>query len=207
MKNSFWQVVRFSIVGVSNTAIDVLVLNILLWKFPTQNAYLLLSYNSLAFASGALNSYVFNKYWTFRHRQTSTNSELLRFATVNGVGFLCNNGILWIAASILHPALMNTTLWANGAKLSAVVGTAMVTYLGMRLWVFTHSPITKRENGEYPERSQAPLERDRHPATSTIPGQPDPCWSADATPRKAEGQREVLQKEGEHACKKIFSGA
>ena len=34
----FWQFVRFGIVGVLNTLIDVLVLNILLWRFPTHNA-------------------------------------------------------------------------------------------------------------------------------------------------------------------------
>ena len=144
-KNSFWQVVRFGIVGVCNTAIDVLVLNLLLWGFPTQNMHVLLLYNSLAFISGAFNSYIFNKYWTFRHTRPPTGSELLRFATVNGVSFLCNNGILWIAAGVLHRLLTNTTLWANGAKLSAVVGTATLTYLGMRLWVFVN-PLRNKES-------------------------------------------------------------
>ncbi len=144
-KNSFWQVVRFGIVGVCNTAIDVLVLNLLLWGFPTQNIHLLLLYNSLAFISGAFNSYIFNKYWTFRHTRLPTGSELLRFATVNGASFLCNNGILWIAAGVLHRLLTNTTLWANAAKLSAVVGTATITYLGMRLWVFVN-PLCNKES-------------------------------------------------------------
>ena len=144
-KNSFWQVVRFGIVGVCNTAIDVLALNLLLWGFPTQNIHLLLLYNSLAFISGAFNSYIFNKYWTFRHTRLPTGSELLRFATVNGASFLCNNGILWIAAGVLHRLLTNTTLWANAAKLSAVVGTATITYLGMRLWVFVN-PLCNKES-------------------------------------------------------------
>lgn len=142
-KNSFWQVVRFGIVGVCNTAIDVLVLNLLLWSFPTQNVHLLLLYNSLAFISGACNSYIFNKYWTFRHRQRPTGNELSRYAIVSGVGFLCNNGILWIAADLIHRLLTNTVLWANVAKLSAIAGTAAITYLGMRLLVFVNSPHNK----------------------------------------------------------------
>ena len=32
--------------------------------------------------------------------------------------------------------LLNPTLWANGLKLFAIVGTALISYLGMRLWVF-----------------------------------------------------------------------
>lgn len=147
-KNEFWQVVRFGIVGAGNTAIDVLVLNLLLWRFPTQNMHLLLLYNSLAFISGAFNSYLFNKYWTFRHGRSPTGGELLRFAIVNGVGFLSNNGILWTAAGVLQRLLTNTTLWANGAKLSAVVGTATITYLGMRLWVFVNSPHNNDQHGD-----------------------------------------------------------
>lgn len=42
---SFWQLIRFGMVGILNTSIDVLILNLLLWRFPTLNANLLLLYN------------------------------------------------------------------------------------------------------------------------------------------------------------------
>ncbi len=61
----FWEIVRFAIVSVANTVIDLLTLNGLLLLFPTQNATLLVAYNSVAYTVGALNSFVLNKYWTF----------------------------------------------------------------------------------------------------------------------------------------------
>ena len=132
----FWQSVRFVIVGISNVTIDVLALNLLLLSFPTPNMGLLLLYNSVAYALGAFNSYVLNKHWTFHSRRATTGSELLRFAIVNVAGILCSDCIIWIAARILHPLVANAVLWANASKVAAIVGTALLSYLGMRLWVF-----------------------------------------------------------------------
>jgi putative flippase GtrA len=137
---SLWQIIRFSIVGTLNTIIDLLALNILLWRFPTHNANLLLFYNSIAYTLGALNSFGLNKYWTFRRRQTITGGEVVRFAIVNVVGILCNDSIIWTVAGILHPLIASNLLWANASKLTAVAGTLMISYLGMRLWVFASQP-------------------------------------------------------------------
>ncbi|MFL5701161.1 MAG: glycosyltransferase [Ktedonobacteraceae bacterium] len=134
-----WQIVRFGIVGVLNTTVDIIALNILLWRFSTHDANLLLFYNSIAYILGALNSFGFNKYWTFKHRQAVTGSEILRFAIVNIIGILCNDGIIWSVASISHTLIANHILWANASKGCAIIGTASVSYLGMRLWVFSRS--------------------------------------------------------------------
>ena len=134
-----WQIVRFGIVGVLNTTVDIIALNILLWRFPTHDANLLLFYNSIAYILGALNSFGFNKYWTFKHNQAVTGSEIFRFAIVNIIGILCNDGIIWSVASILHAVIANHILWANASKGCAIIGTASVSYLGMRLWVFSRS--------------------------------------------------------------------
>ncbi|HBE27248.1 MAG TPA: hypothetical protein DDW33_16360 [Ktedonobacter sp.] len=139
---SLWQIVRFSIVGAINTSIDILTLNILLWRFPTHNANLLLLYNSIAYIFGALNSFALNKYWTFKHKQAISRSELLRFAFVNIIGILCNDLIIWSVANFLHPFIANTLLWANLSKGCAIVGTAAVSYFGMRLLVFTNRDLS-----------------------------------------------------------------
>ncbi len=57
-----WQFVRFGLVGCVNTTIDLLVLNGLFWLWPTQNIARLLLFNTLAYAFGALNSFVLNRY-------------------------------------------------------------------------------------------------------------------------------------------------
>jgi putative flippase GtrA len=133
---------RFGIVGLANTLIDLLTLNLLLWRSPAHNASLLLMYNSIAFLAASLNSFVWNKYWTFRRRQVATPIEIARFATVAIAGFFCNDALVWTVGSMLHPLITNSFLWANLAKLSATAGTMLVTYLGMRLWVFAGDPYT-----------------------------------------------------------------
>jgi putative flippase GtrA len=86
---------------------------------------------------GALNSFVCNKYWTFREKKRATAGELLRFALVNGASLFLNGSIVWSVASILHTFIANPLLWANIAKGTAIIGTSLVSYVGMRFWVFT----------------------------------------------------------------------
>lgn len=62
--------------------------------------------------------------------------EAGRFALVTIGGILWSSLILWLASLALHPFLVNATLWANVSKLVAISGTALISYLGMRLWVF-----------------------------------------------------------------------
>lgn len=135
-RNAFLQLFRFGVVGVSNVTIDLLALNILLLRFPTRSPMLLLLYNTLAYALGALNSFILNKYWTFKQTRSMTASEIVRFTLVNVAGIFCNDAFVWLAARALHPLINNTFIWANTSKLSAVAGTALITYFGMRLWVF-----------------------------------------------------------------------
>jgi putative flippase GtrA len=156
---ALWQFVRFGIVGVLNTIVDIIALNILLWRFPTHDANLLLFYNSIAYMLGALNSFGFNKYWTFKHKHAITGSEIIRFAIVNIIGILCNDGIIWSVASILHTVIANHTLWANASKGCAIIGTTSVSYLGMRLWVFSRSqngPTKANEGRLTTPRNPAP---------------------------------------------------
>ena len=135
---SIWQVLRFGMVGVFNTMIDITALNALLWRFPYHTTSMLLVYNSVAYALGAVCSFMLNKYWTFRSRRVIAASELVRFAIVAGLGFLCNDSLIWIAGTVLHPFIAGTFLWVNFSKAIAAVGTASLSYLAMRLWVFTN---------------------------------------------------------------------
>lgn len=137
---SLWQVLRYGLVGISNTLIDIASLNVLLWRFPTHHANQLLIYNSLAYTLGALNSFILNKYWTFRSSRVISGREILRFVIIMIGSFLCNEGILWITGTILHPVIASTFLWANLSKGSAAIGTASISYIAMRLWVFVAVP-------------------------------------------------------------------
>lgn len=135
------QMLRFGLVGGLNTLIDLLVLNCLLWLFAPTEAPQLLACNALAYGVGALNSFVWNKYWTFSQRQRATHQELVRFAVTTGLGMGLNCLMLWAVSLALHPALVNPVIWANVSKVFAIAVTMLISYVGMRVWVFANGEL------------------------------------------------------------------
>jgi putative flippase GtrA len=133
----FSPLLRFCIVGGLNSFVDVLVFNLLVWGLPTQDSGLLVVYNSLAYLIGALNSFGWNKLWTFKQRSRATNDQVVRFGVVTSLGIICNDAFLWLATTILNSLSLNSLLWVNVAKFSAIVGSVAVSYVGMRFTVFT----------------------------------------------------------------------
>ena len=142
--HTFRQILRFVLTGGLNTLVDLLILNGLLWLFPTSSSGMLLVYNSLAYSIGAINSFLLNKYWTFGQKRGTTRAELARFVLLTLCGIAWSSLILWLASRALHLFLFNTTVWANVSKLIAIGGTALISYLGMRLWVFVSKQSEKQ---------------------------------------------------------------
>ncbi len=142
---TIWQLLRFGLVGCLNTTIDLLVLNCLLWLWPGQNIARLLLFNTIAYTCGALNSFALNKYWIFRRTGRPKAREVVRFLLITLAAIVCNDLILWLMSQVLHLAHLNPTLWANSSKVAAIGGTILVSYLGMRLWVFVQLSHQNRE--------------------------------------------------------------
>jgi putative flippase GtrA len=132
----FLQIIRFGMVGGLNTILDLLIFNSLLWLMPTQSTTTLLVYNSIAYCLGGINSFLLNKYWTFRNKQKITLPEIARFAITTALGILCNDLLIWLISRYFHPIIADARLWANASKIVALCGTVLISYLGMRLWVF-----------------------------------------------------------------------
>jgi len=147
-RSTFWQFLRFCLVGGANTLIDLSTLNILLWRFPTHNVQVLVVYNSVAYACGAVSSFFLNKYWTFRRRQRPTRREVVRFAISLCFEILYSNGLVWLAGKALSPVISNPTLWGNASKLLAVGVGTVISYALMRFWTFA------RVSRERPEKQE-----------------------------------------------------
>jgi putative flippase GtrA len=127
---------RFALVGIMNATLDMLVLNGLLWLFPTTRTLLILLYTIIAYGFGAANSFFLNKYWTFQHRQRTTSKELLRFGMTVLFGLGWSMLCIWLASTIAHPFITNITIWTNLSKVIAIGSAAFLSFLAMRLWIF-----------------------------------------------------------------------
>ncbi len=142
------QLLRYGLVGGVNTGIDLLVLNVFLWRFPTHNVQVLVAYNSVAYSCGAVSSFCLNKYWTFRRTQRITGREVRRFIISILLELVYSNVLIWLAGKLLQPFIPNPTLWGNAAKLVAVVSGALISYSLMRFWTFANEPQahSKKQN-------------------------------------------------------------
>ena len=136
------QLLRYGLVGGVNTGIDLLILNVFLWRFPTHNPQVLVAYNSVAYSCGAASSFCLNKYWTFRRTQRVTGREVRRFIISVLLELVYSNILVWLAGNVLQPFIPNPTLWGNAAKLVAVGSGVIVSYSLMRFWTFANEPQT-----------------------------------------------------------------
>ncbi len=144
--NLFKQFLKFGAVGVLNTLVDLGVLTILIYFEPTGKAGLLYAlFKAIAFIVANINSYVFNKFWTFREDggQKRTTVEFSEYFLVSLIGMLINVSVASLVVNYFliyeyHPVL--AVLQKPWPQISALFGTAfglVWNFLGYKFLVFT----------------------------------------------------------------------
>lgn len=122
--------IRFAIVGLSNTAVDLLIFNMLL--FLQVNTYIAAS---ISFIVAVTNSYVLNRSWTFRDRKSARiGKQYTLFLLTNTVGLIFNTIIIFLFTQYLP--LGSETITANLAKIVAIVLVVFWNYAASRIIVF-----------------------------------------------------------------------
>jgi putative flippase GtrA len=110
------QAVKFGAVGVLNTALD-LGLYFVLTRWLGLGALPVVA-KSISYSAGILNSFLWNKYWTFQSK-SGTWATLLPFIVTNLVGLGINTGMLQLCLKIfgmpelvaLGLATLSTLAW------------------------------------------------------------------------------------------------
>lgn len=116
---------KFAVVGVANTLIDMGVFA-LLAQVLGLNVYLS---QVISYSAGMLNSYVFNRSWTFQAKDRFFSPALVRFVALNLVMLLVSTGLLWFFFDFWGmPKLI--------AKVLATGFTLVLSFGANRLWVF-----------------------------------------------------------------------
>lgn len=118
---------KFSCVGGLNTLIDFGVFSLLNSLFGIN--YIISQV--ISYSSGTLNSFILNKFWTFKDTKTNkkTTKEVIQFIVVNSASL----GISLLGLSIL---LKNNSMNPFIAKIISMVLAQIVNFLGYRFWVF-----------------------------------------------------------------------
>lgn len=116
---------KFAIVGVANTLIDMGVYA-LLAQLMGVNPYFA---QVISYSCGMLNSYVFNRSWTFRSQARFFSPALARFVILNLV-------MLGVSTGLLYLFLDQLGLHKMIAKVLATGFTLCLSFVVNRLWVF-----------------------------------------------------------------------
>jgi putative flippase GtrA len=78
-KSGWFQYIQYSIIGISCAAIDLGVLNLLLYFFPSDSTAMIVFYNSIAYSLAVLNSYLLNSKLTFKSRSQHGKKQIITF--------------------------------------------------------------------------------------------------------------------------------
>ncbi|BBI35085.1 GtrA family protein [Cohnella abietis] len=115
---------KYALVGGLNTGVDFAVFCALVYGAGLGSLWA----QSISYLAGVINSYLLNRYWTFKVKKKQSVGEVVRFILINIVSF---------SAATL--ALLGLEHWGTEsalAKIVSVVCSLAVNYIGYRLWVF-----------------------------------------------------------------------
>jgi putative flippase GtrA len=132
---NLWQLIKFSLVGVLNTLVDMGVFALLntLLSVQIQIAQF------FAYAAGVANSYFFNSRWTFQGSKSKV--EMVKFILLNLATALISVVVIRFFQNIIHidtlfGIVFNQKMNNFVAKVCTVVVTLAVNFIGSKFWVF-----------------------------------------------------------------------
>ncbi|WP_242655238.1 GtrA family protein [Clostridium cellulovorans] len=114
---------KFALVGVSNTAISLIVYNILVVLGVN---YMLA--NIIGYCVGVINSFIWNKNWVFKSNENSS-AIIFKFVAVNILTLVVTTMFLYIFVDILGYSKFISQIF------STVVGMG-INYLLNKIWTF-----------------------------------------------------------------------
>jgi putative flippase GtrA len=145
VKKTVEQFVKFFLVGIMNTAVDLIILNI---EMAITGVTVGIGYSiekAVSFLAAVTFSYFINKYWTFQDKsKEQEGKKMSQFFAVSLVGMIINVTTATIVVNylqspineILHLQFLTPKLWGSiGALCGTAVG-LLWNFVGYKFWVF-----------------------------------------------------------------------
>ncbi len=129
---------RSFLVGILNSAIDMGVFDCLIWFFSITSGWMPVLFKTISFSCGAVNSYFWNKFWTFEKKDTENKiKEAVQFFLITLGGLLIHTMIIYIMLNIIGVRFgMSERMWASAANIVAIFTGFVWNFLGYKFIVF-----------------------------------------------------------------------
>ena len=129
---------KFITIGLSNTAIDFGILNLLIFLTEVERGSLYSLFKAFSFLVAITNSYFWNKFWAFESsNKRGAGKEFFQFVAISGSGFGINVLVASFVVNVIGPVgEISPRLWANLGAFVAIVITVFWNFLGYKFIVF-----------------------------------------------------------------------
>lgn len=136
------QYAQFAAVGLLNAAVDLGILNLLLWVWPTTDPVGLTVENSLAVALAITNSYLWNSRWTFRPQADGSLRQMTLFVAQSLLNIAINDlALILTAGQVRQLHLGPAWVSVNLSKGAAMAFASSTSFIIMRLVVFRSKSV------------------------------------------------------------------
>jgi putative flippase GtrA len=135
---ALFQFGKFITIGLSNSAIDFGILNLLIFLTNVERGHFYSLFKAVSFIVAATNSYLWNKFWTFENPGTKgAGKQFFQFVIISGVGFGINVAAASFIVNVMGPlGKISPRLWANIGAFAAVVISVFWNFFGYKFVVF-----------------------------------------------------------------------
>ena len=128
---------KFAETGVLNTLIDMGILNGLIWLTGITSGGLMALFNVFSFSCATVNSYFWNKFWTFEDKEKVKSKQFLQFFLVTMIGMGINTLIVYLGTTFIDPLMgVSPGAWANLVKIGATFISMIWNFIGYKLFIF-----------------------------------------------------------------------
>lgn len=137
-RSFFFQLSKFGLIGISNTVIDLGIYNLFIFMSDVSSGYLIAVFKSFSVLIAIINSYVWNKFWSFEKKEVSNmGEEFSQFLLVSLTGLLLNVGITAFVVNLIGaPGDISEKVWANVGGLAASILVLTWNFVGYKFFVF-----------------------------------------------------------------------
>lgn len=138
LKPFFFELAKFGLIGVTNTVIDLGLFNLFIYFSHVSDGYMVSVFKSFSVLAAIINSFIWNKYWSFAKKDTANvGEEFTHFLAISLIGLLMNVGITSFVVNVLSaPTTITDKAWANIGALLATIFVLTWNFIGYKFFVF-----------------------------------------------------------------------